>query len=223
MQVFKKIGLKYEIGNINKTYNNQILFFAGGGNLVGIYKNCKKFIDLNKNKNKIVVLPHTIANEDNLIKSLNDNIILICREKTSYDYVYKIIKNKNNVFLSKDMAFHINNIDEYKKIKGSGTCNCFRQDCEKTSIPIPKDNIDLSNKFKKPGNTSNIDIINSVSSSVFKHLSKFNTINTNRLHMAIVGSLLNKNVNFYSNNYYKNKAIFNYSINNIFKKTIFHK
>ena len=222
IQTFKKVGLKYEIGNINKEYNNQILFYAGGGNLVGIYKNCKRFIDKNKNKNKIIILPHTIAKEDDLIKNLNNNIIIICREKMSYDYVYNIIKNKNNVLLSKDMAFYINNINKYKKIKGNGICNCFRQDCEKTSISIPSNNIDLSNKLNKHRNTSNVDVINSVSLSVFNYLSKFDTINTNRLHMAIAGSLLNKNVNFYSNSYYKNKAVFNYSIDNIFKKTIFH-
>jgi len=222
LQTFKKVGLKYEIGNINKEYNNQILFYAGGGNLVGIYKSCRKFINKNKDKNKIIILPHTIKNEDELIKNLNNNIILICREKMSYDYVYNIIKNKNNVFLSKDMAFYINNIEKYKKIKGNGVCNCFRQDCEKTSISIPNNNIDLSNKLNKPGNTNNINVINSVSLSIFDYLSKFDTINTNRLHMAIAGSLLNKNVNFYSNSYYKNKAVFDYSINNIFKNTIFH-
>jgi len=222
LQTFKKVGLKYEIGNINKEYNNQILFYAGGGNLVGIYKNCRKFINKNKDKNKIIILPHTIAKEDELIKNLNNNIILICREKMSYDYVYNIIKNKNNVFLSKDMAFYINNIEKYKKIKGNGVCNCFRQDCEKTSINIPNNNIDLSNKLNKSGNTNNINVINSVSLSIFDYLSKFDTINTNRLHMAIAGSLLNKNVNFYSNSYYKNKAVFDYSINNIFKNTIFH-
>jgi len=222
LQTFKKVGLKYEIGNINKEYNNQILFYAGGGNLVGIYKNCRKFINKNKDKNKIIILPHTIAKEDELIKNLNNNIILICREKMSYDYVYNIIKNKNNVFLSKDMAFYINNIEKYKKIKGNGVCNCFRQDCEKTSINIPNNNIDLSNKLNKSGNTNNINVINSVSLSIFDYLSKFDTINTNRLHMAIAASLLNKNVNFYSNSYYKNKAVFDYSINNIFKNTIFH-
>jgi exopolysaccharide biosynthesis predicted pyruvyltransferase EpsI len=222
-KIFKKIGLKYEIGNINNKYNNQILFFAGGGNLVGIYKNCKNFIINNKNKNKIIILPHTINKEDDLIKNLNNNVILICREKISYNYVHKIIKNKNNVMLSKDMAFYINNIEKYKKIKGKGICNCFRKDCEKTSINIPNNNIDLSNKLNKPGNTSNINIINSISLSIFDYLSKYDTINTNRLHMAIAGSLLNKKVNFYSNNYYKNKAVFDYSINNIFKKTVFHK
>ena len=41
--------------------------------------------------------------------------------------------------------------------------------------------------------------------------------------MAIAGCLLNKTVNFYPNNYYKNIEIYNYSIKNNYKKCIFHK
>ncbi len=223
LQVFNKLNLKYQIGNINKKYNNKILFYAGGGNLVGLYKNCKKFITNNIVNNKIVLLPHTIKSEDSLIKSLNNNIIIFCREKVSYKYVHHLIKNKKNVILEKDMAFHIKGIQKYKKIKGNGVCNCFRTDSEKTLIKIPKNNIDLSNKLNKKENTTNINTIKQVSLSIFNYLSKYETINTNRLHMAIAGSLLDKKVYFYSNSYYKNKAVYDYSIKNIYNKTIFIK
>ncbi len=46
--------------------------------------------------------------------------------------------------------------------------------------------------------------------SIFKYLSKYEVINTNRLHIAIVGSMLNKKVNFYNNSYYKNRAVYEY-------------
>ena len=131
IQTFDKIGLNYEIGNIDEKYNNEILFFAGGGNLVGLYSDCKKFILNNKNNNEIVILPHTIKDEDELLKSLDDNIKIICREKKSFDYVSSLIKNKQNVFLSKDMAFYIDNIDEYKNKNGKGVCNAYRKDVKK--------------------------------------------------------------------------------------------
>ena len=94
-------------------------------------------------------------------------------------------------------------------------------DREKTNIKIPEDNRDLSLILNKPGNTK-INIIKDVSLSTPDHLSKFKTINTNRLHIAIAGILLDKNVNFYRNSYYKNKSVFEYSINNIYKNTIFY-
>lgn len=221
IQLFNKLKLNYIIGNINNIYKNQILFYAGGGNLVGLYGNCKKFINNNKTNNKIVLLPHTITKEDELIKDLNTNVIIICREKVSYDYVNNLINDKNNVFLSKDMAFYIKGLEKYKNIKGGGECNCFRTDSEKTQIKIPSNNKDLSKTLNKKGNTTDINIIKQVSLSIFDYLSKYETINTNRLHIAIAGSLLNKKVNFYSNSYYKNKAVYDYSIQNIYNKTLF--
>ena len=102
------------------------------------------------------------------------------------------------------MAFYINNLNKYKIIKGNGVCNAYRTDIEKTNIKIPEDNSDLSLTLNKPGNTKKINVIKDVSLSIFDHLSKFKTINTNRLHIAIAGSLLDKKVNFYRNSYYKN-------------------
>jgi exopolysaccharide biosynthesis predicted pyruvyltransferase EpsI len=196
------------MGSISNEYHNKTLFYGGGGNLVGLYSkfssNCKKFIEKNKNDNKIIILPHTIKSEDIFLSNLNDNIIIFCREETSYNYVLKVFNHKKNVYLSKDMAFYINNLNKYKIIKGNGVCNAYRTDIEKTNIKIPEDNSDLSLTLNKPGNTKKINVIKDVSLSIFDHLSKFKTINTNRLHIAIAGSLLDKKVNFYRNSYYKN-------------------
>ena len=222
IQIFNELGLNWKMGSISNEYHNKTLFYAGGGNLVRMYDNCRKFIEKNKDDNKIIILPHTIKEEDKLLSSLNDNIIIFCREKTSYNYVLKVFKHEKNVYLSKDMAFYINNLDKYKIIKGNGVCNVYRTDLEeKTNIKIPEDNSDLSNTLNRNGNTTKINVIKDVSLSIFDHLSNFETINTNRLHIAIAGSLLDKNVNFYRNSYYKNKSVFEYSINNIYKNTIF--
>jgi exopolysaccharide biosynthesis predicted pyruvyltransferase EpsI len=219
--IFNELGLNWKMGNINEKYHNKTLFYAGGGNLVEIYSNCKNFIQKNINNNKIIILPHTIKSEDDLLSSLNDNIIIFCREKTTYKYVLDVFKHKKNVYLSKDMAFYINNLDKYK-INGNGVCNSYRTDLEKTNIKIPKNNEDLSLKLNKTGNTNNIEVIKNVTLSMFDYLSKYETINTNRLHVAIAGTLLGKNVNFYRNNYYKNKSVFEYSIKDIYEKTIFY-
>ena len=221
IQVFDEVGLNYTIGNHTATYTNKLLFYGGGGNFVGLYPQCRSFFNNNMSNNTIILLPHTIKDEDELIKSFNDNIIIICRERDSYKYIYNIIKNKNNVLLSKDMAFYIKGIDHYKLIKGVGTCNCFRTDIEKKANAIPPDNIDLSNKLNMANNTSDKLVIEKVSLSIFEYLSKYHIIKTNRLHMAIAGSLLNKHVILYPNSYYKNKAVYEYSIKEIMINTKF--
>jgi GR25 family glycosyltransferase involved in LPS biosynthesis/exopolysaccharide biosynthesis predicted pyruvyltransferase EpsI len=220
LQCFDDIKLNYIFGDINKKYNNKILFFGGGGNLVGLYSDCKKFILNNKDNNKIVLLPHTVKDEDELLKNLNNNVIIFCRERISYNYVKNKVKNPDNIYLSKDMAFYIRDLDIYKK-QGNGELNCYRTDVEKTNLKIPENNIDLSNALNKTGNTNDPNVVKQVSLSVFDYLSNYDIINTNRLHMAISGSLLGKNVNFYGNSYYKNSSIYDYSLKNNFPKTRF--
>jgi exopolysaccharide biosynthesis predicted pyruvyltransferase EpsI len=206
MQIFDKIKLKYTVGDINGEYKNQVLFYGGGGNFIGIYDNCRNFMKRNYIENKIVILPHTIKDEDSILRELNNNVIIICREKVSYSYVYKLSKYKSNIYLSKDLALYLD-VSKYKHIIGKGECNAFRIDKEKSSIKIPNNNIDLSLTLiddKKDIKEMSIDMI--------KCISDYETINTNRLHIAIVSSLLGKKVNFYRNSYYKNKAVYEYSL-----------
>ena len=210
--VFEEMGLKYTIGDWNKHYKGKTLFYAGGGNLVGLYRNCSTFLKNNKDNNDIVVLPHTIKSEDKLLSSLGPNVILMCREKKSYRYVKDIVKHKQNVFLSKDMAFYISHLDSFKEKKGKDICHAYRTDVEKTNVAIPRDNIDISVRFNRRGNTQHKSVIKSVSLSIFEYLSKYEVIFTNRLHVAIAAYLIGKKVEFYGNSYWKNKAVYEYSL-----------
>ena len=229
-QVFNDMGLNWRISK-QKKWTDELLFYSGGGNLVGgMYDSCRDFLIKNKDKNEIVVLPHTVANEDALINSLGENIKIICREGTSYKYVRKLMKCKENVFLLDDMALHIKGIEKYKSRKGKGALNCFRTDKEATGIKIPADNADVRDiraraskginlPRVKDGQRYDIGEVERISLSVLDYLSKFSVINTNRAHVAIGGSLLNREVNMFSNNYYKNRAIYDYSLKDNYPNT----
>ena len=98
-----------------------------------------------------------------------------------------------------------------------GICNAFRLDPESTDIEIPSDNTDLSRACRCRGNTWIPSAINNAAHCVFSYLSKFKEVNTNRLHVSIAGTLLGIKVNLYPNSYYKNKAIYEFSMNGRFK------
>ena len=223
--MLKKLNIKYKFGNINENYFNENIIINGGGNLVGIYSDVKKIINKYQHNNKIILLPHTIKDEDELLNNLNKNTIIFCRELKSYNYTKSKAKYPNNIFIDHDMAFKIKNLEIFSNLKKDNLLsvgNCYRNDVEKTDIIIPKDNNDISQTISHPNHLkdeiTNYKIVN----QFFIYLSKFNTINTNRLHVAIAASLLGKNVNFYGNSYWKNKEIYNYSIKNKFNKTIFY-
>jgi exopolysaccharide biosynthesis predicted pyruvyltransferase EpsI len=232
IKIFDKFNIKYLIGNYLNVYKNKTIFYGGGGNLIGIYNNCKTFLinnmDLSLN-NQIIILPHTIKSEDLLLSNMNNNIKIICREPISYDYVKQHFKHSNNIYLSHDMAFYLDinkDIDISIDISinnNENILNCFRNDKEKTSIDIPKDNKDLPLLLNTINSTKDFIIIQKISKNFIKEIAKYKIINTNRLHVAIIASLLNKKVNFYSNNYYKNESVYRHSINKKFKLTNFYK
>ncbi len=53
-------------------------------------------------------------------------------------------------------------------------------------------------------------------------LEEYKVVNTDRLHVAILASLLGKEVNFYPNSYYKNEAVYNYSLFNRYPKNMLY-
>jgi exopolysaccharide biosynthesis predicted pyruvyltransferase EpsI len=105
----------------------------------------------------------------------------------------------------------------YLKNRSSNrTLNSFRIDVEKTSIEIPDDNLDVSATFNFDSSMSNEALVNKTALTIASFLNQFDIINTNRLHICIAGAILGKRVNFYSNSYWKNESIYQFSLRNKF-------
>ena len=118
------------------------------------------------------------------------------------------------------MAFYLD-VSRYNNISGSGTLNFLRTDTEKTDIQIPDDNIDLSITIPHDYTMKNKKKVNEATYNFLDVISKYEVINTNRTHGGIGGSLLNKTVYLHTNSYWKNKAIYEYSLENTYPQTIF--
>ena len=221
-QLMDKLGLNYEILKKDIPLENKIIFYGGGGNLVKMYAFARNFLQKYYKNNTIVILPHTINGNEDLLKDFEDNVKVICREKYSYDHVHKHLKNKNNVYLSKDMAFYLDVSKYNKNINNNNkTLNYFRNDGEKTKISHinKKDNQDLSALINYDSSMLNKELVNKTTYEILDNIYKYDIVNTDRLHGSIAGSLLNKKTTLYTNSYYKNKAVFEYSIKNKFKNT----
>ncbi len=214
-QLFKKNNIKYGLMDLGKdVVHNKVIFYGGGGNLVNYYYDCRGFLERNmNNNNKIIILPHTVNAHEDIIKKFNKDIVVFCREKISYEFVYQHIPHKENVYLSKDMAFYVD-LTKYQN-SGNGTLNCFRLDAEKTNISIPTDNIDLSaDQSILQGYWHMIDPIKveQIADRLLKRISEYKNVNTNRLHIGLMATLLGKDVRLHPNSYWKNEAIYDYSL-----------
>jgi len=255
---FNKLNLDYQIVMDKKNFDptGKTVLYSGGGNLVKYYSNSREFFLSNHKKlKKLIILPHTISGNEDILKEFGQNVDIFTRELFSFEHVKKHAPSAN-VFLSKDMAFYMD-VDEvlghrpmnffliilskffyklkndvrsenipspfvlikskikeakHKLISHDKVLNSFRIDPEKTEIEIPRDNIDLSEVYKF--GTEYPYLIPYAAGKFLRYLNKYEVIHTNRLHISIGGAMLGKKVYLYPNSYFKNQAIYEYSLKN---------
>ena len=249
-----------------KNIENRIIVLAGGGNFnESGYNTYAELLSRMKGyAKKIIVLPHTINGNEDLLSELGGNIILICRERVSFDHVRKFASGAH-VHLAHDMAFMLDvagalkykpnylmsalkkiatrlidkqgsrsylPLEDYKNgflqtvvwsninIDKRKNAFLFRTDIEKTGRQIPDGNIDaaLTCNF---GATTSLRARYTVY-HLLQFLNMMTVIHTDRLHVCIAAALLNKEVHLHANNYYKCRAVYEYSIKNRFPLVVWH-
>lgn len=201
MKLLSELNIKINNVDITREMKNDILVIDGGGNLVDYYDDVRNFLykkhDLYK---EIIFLPHTIFGDKQIeiLSELKNNTTIFCRERESKKFV-DLHAKRCEVFLWHDCAFY----NSFKSEKsGIGTLNAFRSDCESIIKFIPESNIDISyNGYATKPLNDFLEIIDN-----------YHQVNTDRLHVAITSVLLGKKVNLYPNSYFKNKAVFEYSL-----------
>jgi exopolysaccharide biosynthesis predicted pyruvyltransferase EpsI len=245
-ELFDEYDIKYQIlKEQGFNPNDKILLYGGGGNLVPYYSHARNFIlKYHRLVKKLIILPHSIDGNEDLLKELDENVDIITREEVTYNHVKKN-SLMANVFLADDLGFSLNvekilskmprfslhlvnlklpvkillqsNYTEIKhrarklfQNKKKHVLNCFRTDQEKSDIDIPSDNIDLSSIFSYGVDSKEKAFY--VCYRLLNFINSYEEIRTNRLHVAIAGALLGKEVKLYSNSYYKCEAVYEFSI-----------
>lgn len=220
LQIMQELGIRYKIHSPHELFDSKIILYSGGGNLTRLYNTCCNFLNNNTLTNKIIVLPHTVNANQILLKNLGIDTHIICREKKSYQYTKSICNHPNNIYIADDLAFSASIPENFQRNNMGLTANCFRTDAERNTKKMPVNNIDYSQIFSFKNNMSNEQNIKMGAYLLLSALSIFETINTNRLHVAIAGLLLQRAINLYPNSYYKNQEVYNYSIDNKYKNVI---
>jgi len=94
--------------------------------------------------------------------------------------------------------------------RGRRTLYAFRKDREKTHLPVPPGNLDISRMFAY--GTQSEQVASYATYRMMRFLSLFDEIRTNRLHVGIGGALLGKSVKLHPNRDYKCEAVYRYSM-----------
>lgn len=200
MNLLNDMNIRVNNVSVVSKVKNSTLFIDGGGNFVDYYDDVRDFLEKKHGSyKKIIILPHTIYGQKQ-IKILGEikNAAIFCREKISAEFCMQYAK-MSEVYMWHDCAFY-NRFN--KNNNGQGILNVFREDCESSVKFRPENTIDISkNGYATKDLDKFIDVIN-----------RHSVVNTDRLHVAITATLLEKQVNLYPNSYFKNKAVYDYSL-----------
>lgn len=248
LQIFQRNQVNYRwIDRNHFTPQGKVVVYSGGGNLTRYYDVARQSIaKIHHEVEKLIILPHTIEGNEDLLSTLGANVDIICRERISYEHVRHHAKQAN-VYLADDMAFHLN-IDDllatpqfhrlwhrsldatlliralytrnfgqltnylraHDRMKRTGILHAFRLDVERSLVEIPTDNCDIS-EIASHG-THSEPAVSSSAIHLLRLVGNCDQLRTNRLHVAIAGALLGKEVWFYPNSYFKNHAIYAFSM-----------
>jgi exopolysaccharide biosynthesis predicted pyruvyltransferase EpsI len=259
-QLFNDLKIRYHVVN-GEAFDSKdkVVFYGGGGNLVPYYNYARKIIERNhQHAKRIVILPHTISDNEDFLLGMGKNVDIICREQISFDHVQRFA-HQAQVMLSSDMAFnlkvqdvlsedadtlgqarfletvylfkksqrHIPKLKQFNHFlkreaelfklsndNNKSLLRCFRADVEKTDINLPAGNIDVSGilAYGKTKETLDYATVLLVTNQMLRFINRYTKIETNRLHVAIAAALLGKDVALYRNSYYKNEAVYKYSL-----------
>lgn len=226
LHLFREYNIKFTSHRQFQRFDNEIILIGGGGNLIeGRYDDVARLIWEHRENNEIILLPHTIVGYDDLLKETYNNLTVFCRENISYTSVLESGANPERVHLSHDMTFFLpDNHFKQRNANGRGVLNAFRRDGEslnkKSPQNIPNGNIDISLAWNGDLWT-NSDFVDSATTSMADFISQYECVSSDRLHVSIMSSFLDRQVNFYPNEYFKNEAVFEHSIKERFPNTKF--
>jgi len=137
---------------------------------------------------------------------------LFCREQYSLEHLSSTSVPENvRIFLSGDTALYLEKEDLNECIESSSETFdlvCFRQD--KESIISQQSKREIIEGTENP-------IVEDISKmgelgDFISIVSNARRIYTDRLHVAILGHILNKETTLYNNRYHKNKGVYEYSL-----------
>jgi exopolysaccharide biosynthesis predicted pyruvyltransferase EpsI len=108
-QLFRQLGIDYCIVDRAQAFDptGKFMVYSGGGNLVEYYNTARKLIQkYYPFVEKLVILPHTIYENEGLLGEFQANVDIICREPVSFAHVRKYAP-RANVLLMDDLAFSL--------------------------------------------------------------------------------------------------------------------
>lgn len=232
-QAFSRCNVKIKhISHLSPVVDGAVVFLGGGGNFVPLYNDIRSaFKNLLGRAAKIILLPHTIRNNEGILRMLDCRCVLFCRDVESFEHVRQVNPSLD-VRLAHDMAFHLDIeelLNDHKLMRAGRTVlnmklheaglsqeiiqsrpsiNLLRMDRESTKSH-PFTDVDISNILG-----IGVDPLNAPIAAwcFLTGISIAHFVYTDRLHVGIAAALLGKECLLSDNSYGKNRAVYRHSL-----------
>ena len=234
-QALARAGVTFRPINLQDDVTGRTVMLGGGANLTPLYRELRdaletRFLD---RCGRLIILPHTIRGNEDLLARMDGRATIFCRDPESYVHVQRHAATRE-VHLDHDMAVHIDveqfyrDTARYTDAPGLFTSLVtraggefdpddrdtvrpfFRTDGERAEhMTEPEGNLDISRIFELgtwPENS------HKAVWCFFEAIRRSRHVLTDRLHVGIAASLLEKPCTFYDNSYGKNRTVYLHSI-----------
>jgi exopolysaccharide biosynthesis predicted pyruvyltransferase EpsI len=231
-QAFARHGVRATAIGLDAAVEGQIILLGGGGNFIPLYHQIAEALGrFSGRARRIVLLPHTIRGQDDVLRNLDARCTIFCRDEPSLRHV-RAVQPDADARLSHDMAFHLDaaallgdeaiaaraaplwrgalaraGVDEAKLADSKGV-SLLRLDQESPARP-PRSDIDISHVFTFGTGPEQAPL---AAWCFLKSISLARRIVTDRLHVAIGAALLGTPCRLHDNSYGKNEAVYRRSI-----------
>jgi exopolysaccharide biosynthesis predicted pyruvyltransferase EpsI len=232
----RSLGVEYTVTDgSTELSGDDVLILAGGGNLVPEYPHMAAMLRRYAPVvGRLIVLPQSVRGHEDVLRALGPNVHLFVREHVSLDYCRQVGGQAHVVF-DNDMAFHAD-IEALRRRRGwagfrltranvarvillgwlalrahgTRTLLAFRTDREAPSGSKARLRNDVS-KLSTFG-TATVAQCYFSASRFIRAIDRYQRVETDRLHVAIAGALLGKEVVLHDNSYWKCRAVYEASL-----------
>jgi exopolysaccharide biosynthesis predicted pyruvyltransferase EpsI len=232
LQAFTRCSVRFQVIDLEAMVDDQIVFLGGGGNLVPLYDHIKAAYERFLGRaQKVILLPHTIRGNEELLRRLDHTCTLFCRDLESYNHL-RSVNRSPEVILAHDMAFHLDarsllsNRELARmaapvlrdKLRGAG----FNEHMIRQKSSIDFSRLDAESRSISPKSEADIALLYMLGVGpheapmaawcFLKTISIATKITTDRLHVGIGSALLGVPCELRENSYGKNRAVYQHSL-----------
>ena len=229
-QIFELFGFEPDRKKrIPDDVGEKTLVFGGGGALVPLYRSVtERIIDgLSRNPARVIVLPHTLRGQEDLLSRMRSQDVVFCRDARSRDHVrdcssaravladdlafaFDYAKFRRGLTLEQRLRLEIrvrkvvrSNQLSRRRLRARPVLHAMRRDAESVEEQRVLSDIDLSS----PG-VPRKDKSVAALGAFLSIIGMSNEIHTDRLHVSIACARLGTPALLYPNSYDKNAAVF---------------